>query len=523
MTTEMSARDRWEDSADDQPGIGDSHAGAAKQNRRLALILLIASALLVGEILIDHVPRFYQGDSVAYLSTTAGSMPPDRSWLFGLGVHWLLKTTHTYLAYMLIQAGLLLAMAIMCATFLTRDVRSPAFGVITVIICLDPMLSIYERFYMTDLLACMLFIAFLAALCRGLRAGRARFLTWLPVMAACVIADIFIRVAYAPIIILTVLIVAAEALRYRQKVLGRLALVLCLPFIAVGLLVAANSFVFAKRFPGELFVNKLSGVMLLGTWAPAVDAADFRAAGINASDADVAALGLTNYDMRGKQIWGSDDTSARILIMHRLGTNDVLAASIDRACSRIVRHALFRNPQGMARVYAVTLLMQFNPSLWHGEGFDIETGITRTLPAGFVGWMNSMAATQITANITQMPSPVFTLYRAVARVYPILLGIGLIIALWRLLGRRRQLGGLMAAAGFIAVLMTVPLYTVAVIPRYAIAAVFLQYLLWADIWAARYHVKQSELCPRGRCNDRNLVARLPASPRSDRWVSRKPV
>jgi hypothetical protein len=479
----------WTKPVPDQPSrYGPADVPGRYRSPRL--VWVVATVFLVIEILCDHVPRFYQGDSVAYLSTIIGAMPPDRSWLYGLAVHWLQGATHGYLSYLLIQAALLLLVAMACATFLARGGRSWAFAAFVVAICLDPMLSIYERFYMSDLLACLLFVSFLAVLCRALQANRAGFLTWLPLMAAFVIADIFIRVAYAPVIFLTVLIVTLEALRYRQRVVGRLAVSLCLPVIAVGLLVVANSFVFAKRFPHELFVNKLSGVMLLGTWAPAVNASDFAAAGIDLTPAEATKLDLQNYDARGRQIWGDDESSSRILIMHRLGTTDDLSASIDRTCSRIVLHALFRNPLGMADVYVHTLLIQFDPRLWHGEGFDMETGITRVLPDGFVNWMNRVTVRQIKPNITQKRSPVFNAYRAFARAYPVILGLGLAAAVWRLLARRRRIGGILVAAGFIAVVMTVPIFTVAVIPRYFIAAVFLQYLLWAELWAGKDQVKQ---------------------------------
>jgi hypothetical protein len=447
------------------------------------MIWLVVAAILVSELIVDHVPRFYQGDSVAYLSTTRDTMPADRSWLYGLGVHALLQSTQGYVGYIVIQAGLFLLVTMACAKLVAGGARSWPFAVFAVAVCLDPLLGIYQRFYMTDLLACLLFIVFLVSLCCGLRAKRAGFALSLLVMAPSVVLDVFVRVAYAPVILLTVLIIAVQALRYRQPVRLRLALVFCLPFMATGLLVAANGLVFAKRFPHEMFVNKLSGIMLLGTWAPAIDASDFRAAGVDVSDAQVAGLDLSNYDARGRQIWGEDETAARILIMHHIGAHDSMAASIDRACTRIVRHALFRNPIGMARVYAVTFMMQLDPRWWHGTSFDMESGITRTLPPGFVGWMNRLTRRPIAPSITQLRSPVFDLYRTVARAYPVLLGAGLVLALWRLLARRPRLGGLIAAAAFVAVLVTIPLFTVSVIPRYTIAAVFLQYLLWADVFA----------------------------------------
>lgn len=59
----------------------------------------------------DFVPRFFQGDSVSYLSTQIGHwVPPDRSWEFGLFVNFLLRRTHGLTVFMLIQIGVLVVL-----------------------------------------------------------------------------------------------------------------------------------------------------------------------------------------------------------------------------------------------------------------------------------------------------------------------------------------------------------------------------------------------------------------------------
>jgi hypothetical protein len=70
-----------------EPDPGHDRTGTARKSvlgQRLGG--LIAFALLGAGLLIDHMPRFYQGDSLSYLSTGEGWMPPDRSWAFGLAV-----------------------------------------------------------------------------------------------------------------------------------------------------------------------------------------------------------------------------------------------------------------------------------------------------------------------------------------------------------------------------------------------------------------------------------------------------
>lgn len=451
-----------------------------KEYFRISIIIYVATVTAL--VILDHKPRFFLGDSISYLSTDGSYMPPDRSWMFGLMINWLLHHTRSHIAYLIIQASLFVVALALCSNLLTPSTRwqSVLCGAFLMFACLDPMLNLYERFYMTDFLACLLFVAFLSCLCRALRTSWSGFLLWLPVMATLMTAAVFTRVAYALIVMLTIGIAGLGAIRYRQPVLRRLAIVLALPPLAIALLIAANSVVFADRFPGERFLNKLSGVFLMGTFAPALTAADFRTAGVPVSAAEIEALDLPNYDKRGSQIWGDDERSAQVLVKRHLGIIEDYTARMDSVCSQIFWNAVRRDPLAIARVYINTLLMHFQPSLWR-RYLDHEIGLTRTLPQGFVDWVNRVSNQPITANITEESSPVLAAFRWFAPAYALLLLAGLVAACWRLLAGRAEMGGVLVSAGFIAVVVTAPLYTVYVIPRYVIAAVFLGYLLWADL------------------------------------------
>lgn len=454
-------------------------------HRWIVVVWVLAAVLLAVGLLADHVPRFFQGDSISYISTDGVYVPPDRSWAFGFAINWLLRTSGSHLTFMAVQLVALLAVLMGCIAFFDPPVRRAvlAYAAFVAVACLDPMLELYARFYMTDLLACLCFIAFLACWSRGMSGPWGRFVRWLPGMAACVIGAVFTRVAYVPIAVLTVLIAGAWSLLYRRAMLGRMGLVLTLPFVAVGALVAANTALFSQRFAGELFLTKSSGIFLLGTFAPALSAEDFRAAGVPVSDAEVALLDLQDYDRRGGQIWGTDERSAQVLIRNRLGLKTDYPADLDSVCLRIVSHAFRRAPFAVAGVYLESLLFHFEPSQWR-RFLEHEAGLTRRLPDGFVPFINRIAGPPITADITQARSPVLDAYLRVAPMYPLLLLLGgVAAACWRLLAGPPTMGGVLVGAALLAVLATAPLYTVYVIPRYVIAAIFLVYLLGAEMLA----------------------------------------
>lgn len=190
--------------------------GSQYRTTRKEAVLLVCTFIILLTMIIDHQPRFF-GYSVSYLSTNGTYIPPDRSWAFGFEVNWLLRATHRHLPYSVIQVALLPSIVAICSEFLVTSMhwQRTSFAIFAMLVYVDPLLNLYARFYMSDFLACLLFVALLACLNRALCASRSGFLLWLPVMAMPTTIAIFTRVAYALIVALTLVIAGAAAVRNR--------------------------------------------------------------------------------------------------------------------------------------------------------------------------------------------------------------------------------------------------------------------------------------------------------------------
>ena len=253
--------------------------------------------------------------------------------------------------------------------------------------CLDPMLGLYARFYMSDLLAGLLFVAFLACICCALK----RFMGHLlPVVARG--AGMPHRRRLRP----RRLPADRDADHRHRRALdpaistqppGKMAVLSIVPLVSAGMLAGANMAVFAGRFPGELFLNKSAGIFLFGAFAPAITAADFRAAGVPALDTEIQALDLQNYDKRGTQIWGTDDHSAQGADPSPPRLDGSYPPELDSVSKSIVWHAFLRDPLAIATVYAKSLLFYVQPSQWR-RFLKHELGLTRLLPQETVDDLN---------------------------------------------------------------------------------------------------------------------------------------
>jgi hypothetical protein len=433
--------------------------------------------VIIAGLVLDRVPRFFQGDSLSYLMTGTGWIPPDRSWAFGFVVSFLLRYTHGYAAFVLIQIGVLVCLIAAARLFFSETGRpTVVYGAIAVLLALDPLLEIYTRFFMSDFLAMAAYFAALVGLCIVGRGPGARGLwhaTGLVVVAT--IVAIFLRIAYVPIVALTVLLFAVilwDRLGRRQRLaLGLAALG---PLLAVGSLMVANWFVFADRYPGELFVNKLSGVLLAGTYAPALQPEDFDHAGIPITNAEFRRLKLANYDKRLGQVWGSSSDDLHQLIKNKLGITDGYTTAVDETARRLVWSAAMRDPAAVAQVYVHNALLFAQPSEWRRK-LNAEMGLSRSLPPDFVAYSNRYAA-EIVPWITALWSPLLHLYAAVCRFYPLQLLLGTFAAAYLLLRDRRAASAVLVA-GLVAVLAAAPLYSIEMLARYVLGAVVISYLL----------------------------------------------
>ena len=437
--------------------------------------------IILALLLADFVPRFFQGDSVSYLMTGHnGWIPPDRSWCFGFIVNFLLRHSHGYSALILIQTTALgCIIGLMRLFFLDFASWQMTYAVVTAVACLDPVLEIYTRFFMTDFLSFVCFMIFMLGTHTIINpvSQRREIGLWLFVALFAAISAVFLRVAYALIIELTVLLIGLFWLRRlsARRWMG-LAVAAGIPFLAVGLLVAANIIVFAQRFPHETFVLKLSGISLAAVFAPALQVADFEYAGIPVTGAEFQRLDLGNYDKRGRQLWGKSANDLQQFLRDKLNIQDDYTAAVDRTATRLVESAFLRDPLSLAVVYARSASYYFIPSKWKRAAYG-EMGLSSPLPDDFVTFFNAYSVPKIVPAITQVKSPIIRVYEILSYLYPIQLALGLCAALILLLREPARPCVIVLSAGFFADLATAPLYSNYMIPRYILAGIFISYLL----------------------------------------------
>jgi len=434
----------------------------------------------VALLLLDHVARFFQGDSFSYLFTGQnGWIPPDRSWLFGFIASGTVRALHGYLPFLLLQAAILGCMIQAARPYFGW--RRRTFACAAVCLALDPALALYTRFVMSDLMALAMFWASLCGLLVMIRprvqAGSGRPALGLALFTSATIAAVFLRVAYAVIIQITIVIVAALMLprlpapRRTMLVAGALA-----PLLAVCLLACANRVVFREQFPHELFTTKLSGVFLAAVFAPALELPDFASAGIPITQAEFRALDLGNYDRRVLQVWGGPGATLQSFIAYKLGISAPYTQAVDRASFRLVASAARRSPLSILKVYGENLLQYCRPAEWRRHAAT-ELGLDQTLPDAFVTMSRKQLHASVDSGAAQLRSPLIRAYLAIDFIYPFQLAAGLLSALYLLVRRQARPGVIVLASGLAADLAAAPLYSNYVIPRYVLGAIFLSTLL----------------------------------------------
>jgi len=232
-------------------------------------------------LLLDRVPRFFQGDSLSYLLTGTGWIPPDRSLGLRLRVNFLMRYTHGYSAFILVQIGVLACLIAAARIFLSETGRpTVVYGAIAILLALDPLLEIYTRFFMSDFWRWPPFFAALVGLCVvGRNPGpRGLWQATCLVLVATIVA-VFLRVAYVPIVTLTVLLFALTLWRrLGRRASGsrwarRAESPPCCRLDRGGQFGSSSPIAIQASSSS----TKLSGVLLASNFAPAFAAGRFRA------------------------------------------------------------------------------------------------------------------------------------------------------------------------------------------------------------------------------------------------------
>jgi len=464
--------------SDDPAFASGATSISSKYVRMLDVRTYVHLLVILVLLLIDFVPRFYQGDSLQYVRSDLDRwLPPERSWSFGLAVNFLLRYTHGYSSFLIIQAIVLGCIAIAARRFFQKFPEwQLAYSLTAIALCADPLLESYTRFYMTDFPATAFFIVSLIGLQSALDpdANRSVAARGFCVFLFATIATIFLRIAYLPILELTLLGIALCRWSRRSAAGWTLAAAAVMPFLAVGILAGTNSIAFSKWFPGEVFVNKLSGIMLASTFAPALQMTDFEKAGIPITPEEFSNLDLGDYDRRLAHTWSASTEYLGYFLQKKLHVNNV-DKQFDAAATRLVTNAFLRNPGSFVEVYAKTGWNYLKPNLWKNH-IDEEMGI-RPLPDEFVDYFNTFSVTKLVPSISELKSPLVLISEQAAPIYPALLGVGCLAGLFLLLREGGRPCVPIPCSALFADLLAAPLYSVYTIPRFLLAGIFVSYLL----------------------------------------------
>ncbi len=432
------------------------------------------------------------GDSVSYLSTGLwGLMPPDRSWLFGYVARGVMDLGDSVESFIMLQAATLLLFVLLSRFLFDSGLRGwVCFGLFGVLATTDPLVEIYTRFYMSDFLPAVLFLTFAqGAVCvLAARPGSGRVGAMQVALPAGLLivstTAIFLRIACAAeeilmlVIYLIVLLCRSrhDSNGLARRRLGSALMLITIPILGILSLAATNMVAYGDRFQHRPFVNRLSGVFLMGVFAPALQQSDFRAAGVPLDAATFSSFRSAEYSRRGNQVWDTSGPTIRLFLEDHFRATDPYDARVDSTCRALVIHAAERDPLAILRVAVISTSDYLVPAFWRLQ-FDEEMGQVSPLPRSLIDIVDQRSVDKINETTNRRQTLLLRSYRAVSGLYPFLLAFGGILALAAFCRRAYDCVDTVFGAAVLATLASAGLYSNFVIPRYVLGSVLASYVL----------------------------------------------
>ncbi len=438
-------------------GVAIEVSGGRERGARFEILgmALAAIAIRVAVFALDRQPRFFLGDSASYLDTAIGRwVPPDRSWLYGLGLNALLRSTH-HLAAMIAVQGAFSAAACVATAGLLRALGARRWIAWAALLLhgADPLWHYYDRSVLTDgpgAAAIWIGVALVAvALARNLRSAwiAAVLFLWVTI---CLRTALLPLLLFAPAFALSVrawhVLRAArgvpgapgEPWRARLRPLaGPAALAAGIAAGLVAYAVATGAVVGARPA-----LNPKAGYFLIGQVAPILAPEDFRRLGIADPGALLRETRAADYTLRNWQVF--DEQGLALRMERELG--DWRRTS--RAARIAARRSIVRDPVGFARLAATCgaeyLRLGVDPGSFAG-GF----GLDRPLPDTLVASLRAKVDDDVDAHMVARPSPVLSAIRPWSHVLPIVSWLALLVPVAVLLPGRRSV----AAGGNVVTLL----------------------------------------------------------------------
>lgn len=390
--------------------------------RELLPFTLVALALRLSFLGIDAVPRFFLGDSEAYLETAFHRIPEDRSWLYGLAVNGLLHVARRLGTVLLVQTLASAALGVGIAGLCRRaGVRAWLTWTVLLSVSIEPLLLYYDRSIMTDApgTAAVVFGVLLTGswIVTG---GRWR----LAAAAACLWGAICLRTALLPLVVWVPVFLSGYALvrlaRARRNgdsrrgavhtLAGGLALLTTVT-VGLGLYAVVTGRVTGRPAPT---LNPRGGYFLIGLVAPILKSEDFAGLGI----ADPALLleqsRHADPTLRNYQVFGSDGVVRRL---EQTFGGDFWRVSQTGAA--LARRSIRRGPIGFARLCLLQgwEYLTFAP---YRRQFYPELGLDRPLDDALVRHLRQKVKDPVAAEMPWRPSPLLSYLRGTV-VWPAVL------------------------------------------------------------------------------------------------------
>ena len=316
----------------------------------------------------DNTPRFFFGDSQAYLATSLeGYLPGDRSWIYGIAVRWIMRESGSLSSVLLTQA-VLYALAIStigsCVVTITkRDGLGYAYCGLSMI---EPINFYYVRHFMTDTPAASFFLisVFFMYKIHNANVRRYTFISYLFGLFVVQLVTMSLRISYIPVLLLLSALPLALSGVKRQLTspmdrvsLFRLRngfLVVASTAVAVTTLIVVNGLVNPQI---GFALNGRSADFLTALISPALRREVLIDQGFKLDQGAFQALTLSNLDRRDYQIWNPQGLEALLYQqMHALPE-----AEKKRKIAQLDWAILSDNPLGVAKIFLSQLAIYVNP------------------------------------------------------------------------------------------------------------------------------------------------------------------
>ncbi|HEX4999064.1 MAG TPA: hypothetical protein VFY29_12620 [Terriglobia bacterium] len=342
-------------------------------NRRLFFLLISILAVKLFFLAVDSYPGLMFGDSASYLTTALQKwIPPDRSFLYGfiirrLTVNFRIHSLIPVVVFQALLSGLASWLAGYCLVRFFHA-RFSVAALFSLLMSIEPMSLMFERFILPDSLTASVFAIFMCAVFSYMQTPRLRMLAWVQILSTLLVA---LRLNFLPVAIGASVLLPplTPALRQRWRISGYRAILGPVAFsllLSQGLLWGYRS-VYGDLIGKPAAYSYSDGSFLIAVVVLLLEPADFPRRVDGGAILKEARYTISDPRMRPANHWmegGLCDVFQQVV-----GDPDEANALMKETAL----NAVLRNPAGVAKL-AVGLYLDFFNAKELRDTLKIEEG-----------------------------------------------------------------------------------------------------------------------------------------------------